>query len=720
MSNYLTARFRYLLLSFGLLALAVALPFAAQQLPPFDEARMVDDVNRNLQLTSEQSTKLRELIAAHRPRVEQLQREASNLPPGSPRLGELRAQFERERRAALNELMPTLNPEQQNRLRGMLAAQPPPQGSPIAPLKPVLPTGPLAAGERLIAQPAVAATTSTTRNRRAAAAQPALTEEQKILHLLNRAGFGPRPGDIERVRQMGLERYLDEQLHPEDVSDDLLAKPLLALNTLQMSAPEMVQGFMPPPPPRPSPTPTPAPAPVMNKEGETEKQKEGEKKPEVVQTPRPVATPAPPLRNPQQPMIELQQAKLLRAVFSERQLQEVMVDFWFNHFNVYANKDNIRWLATSYERDTIRPYALGKFKDLLVATAQSPAMLHYLDNFQSQAEPPPPPPRREGANNPQPTLAPPQPARRPGLNENYGRELLELHTLGVDGGYTQEDVIAVARCLTGWTVMQQPNIAFVFRPRMHDRNEKIVLGHRIAPGGGIEDGLRVLDLLAHHPSTARFISYKLCQRFVADEPPTALVDRIAAVFTKTDGDIREVVRAILTSPEFYSPRYYRNKIKSPLDLTASTLRATGATSDGMALVQWLQRMGEPLYQCVPPTGYSEESARWLNSATLLERMNFALFVVQTQGGSGTRVELARFVAPEVVDDQTALLNQLLALLVHSDVSTETRAQLQRVLAEMRANPMLVHFYDAAARKYIEPWVRGLAGLILGSQEFQVK
>lgn len=694
MSNYLTSRFRFLLLSFGLLALAVALPFAAQQLPPFDEARLVEDARRNLLLASEQVDKLRELIAAHRLRIEQLQREASNLPAGSPRFGELRAQFERERRAVLEELRPSLNPEQQTRLRNLLIAQQPP-GSMIAPLKPVLPKGALAAGERLIAQPVM--TTNATRNRRASTAQPALTEEQKILHLLNRAGFGPRPGDIERVRQMGLERYLDEQLHPEDLSDDLLARPLLALSTLQMSAPETVRDFMPPPPPRPTPTP------VVSKDGEMEKQKEAEKKP--------APSPTPPLRNPQQPLSELQQAKLLRAVFSERQLQEVMVDFWFNHFNVFAGKGNIRWLVTSFERDVIRPHALGKFKELLVATAQSPAMLYYLDNYLSQAELPPPP-RKEGENNP-------PPAPRPGLNENYARELMELHTLGVDGGYTQQDVIAVARAFTGWTLTQPPNIAFVFRPRIHDRGEKMVLGKRIAQGGGIEDGLRVLDLLVRHPATARFIAHKLCQRFVADEPPTALLERIAAVFTKTEGDIREVVRAILTAPEFYSPKYYRNKIKSPLELTASALRATGAASDGFTLVQWLQRMGEPLYQCIPPTGYAEESARWLNSATLLERMNFAVALMQNRL-NGTRADVSRFVAPETLGNQTALLDQLLALLVHSDVPSELRAQLQGRLAETRAKAVPVKFDDPAARRNTEQMIGELAALILGSQEFQVK
>jgi uncharacterized protein (DUF1800 family) len=708
MSKRPTFRLSLLFLGLFACALVVTQPFTAQQvLPPFDEARLVEDMSRTLQLAPEQVSKLREIIATHRPRVQQLQQEASGLQPGNPRAGELRAQFERERRAVLQELLPALNPEQQGRVRGLLAQPQLPQGPTITPVRPVLPSGALAAGERLIALPAL--TQSQTGRTRRATALPPLTEDQKILHMLNRAGFGPRPGDVERVRQLGLEKYLDQQLRPEDISDDLLTRPLQALNTLQMAGPEIVQTFMPPPPPRPSPTPTP----MVAKEGEMERQGLGEKMSAPVQpTPRPT-----PLRNPQQAVIELQQAKLLRAVYSERQLQEVMVDFWFNHFNVFAGKDNVRWMLTSYERDVLRPHALGKFKELLTATAQSPAMLYYLDNFQSQVEPPAPPPplaRKEGDTSP----TPPAP-RRPGLNENYGRELLELHTLGVDGGYTQQDVIAVARSLTGWTVTPAPNIGFVFRPRMHDKGEKIVLGMRIAPGGGIEDGLRVIDLLAHHPSTAKFIARKLCQRFVADEPPVALVEQIAAVFTKTDGDIRAVVRAILTAPEFYAPRHYRNKIKSPLELTASMLRATGASSEGFALIQWVGRMGEPLYQCVPPTGYSEESARWLNNAALLERMNFALALVQ-QRVNGTRVDLARFVPPSAINEPSQLIDQLLALLVHSDVSPTTRANLQRTLGELLAKAMPAKFDERTINKTTEQTIGGVTALILGSQEFQVK
>jgi uncharacterized protein (DUF1800 family) len=416
----------------------------------------------------------------------------------------------------------------------------------------------------------------------------------------------------------------------------------------------------------------------------------------------------------QRPLRELQQAKLLRAVFSEKQLQEVMVDFWFNHFNVFAGKDNARFLLTSYERDVIRPHALGKFKDLLVATAQSPAMLYYLDNFMSQVELPAPPPRMDADGNPLPA------PRRPGLNENYGRELMELHTLGVDGGYTQKDVVEVARCFTGWTLSQAPNWGFVFRPRIHDKGEKIVFGKRIAPGGGIEDGLRVLDLLARHPSTAKFISHKLCQRFVADEPPQSLVDRVADVFTRSEGDIREVVRAILTSPEFYSPGYYHNKVKSPLELAASALRATGAATDGaQPMAQAVARMGEPLYQYQPPTGYSEDSSRWLSNATLLERMNFAVALV-TNRINGTRVDATRLATPDAIRQQDRLLDELIAVLIHNDVSRETRDILTRSLNEQRAKLTPAKYDDRAAQRTAGQAVSELAALILGAREFQVK
>jgi uncharacterized protein (DUF1800 family) len=316
------------------------------------------------------------------------------------------------------------------------------------------------------------------------------------------------------------------------------------------------------------------------------------------------------------------QSKLLRAIYSERQLQEVLTDFWFNHFNVFLEKGADRYLVTGYERDAIRPHVLGKFKDLLEATAKSPAMLFYLDNWQSVG------PRAPGGGR----------ARR-GLNENYGRELLELHTLGVDGGYSQKDVTEVARCFTGWTINQpQRGGGFTFNPRLHDTGEKTVLGVKIPAGGGMEDGEKVLDIVAHHSSTAHFVSWKLAQRFVADNPPPALVDRMAQTFLKSDGDLREVMRTMLNSKEFWSVGAYRSKMKSPLEMVASAARASDAdVSFALPLANQVAQLGQPLYRKQEPTGYSNSSQAWVNSAGLIARMNFA---VQLANGNipGVKVE----------------------------------------------------------------------------------
>ena len=310
---------------------------------------------------------------------------------------------------------------------------------------------------------------------------------------------------------------------------------------------------------------------------------------------------------------DLTESKILRAVYSNRQLDEVMADFWFNHFNVYLDKGADRYLVTEYERDTIRPRVFGKFRDLLEATARSPAMLFYLDNWQSVG--PNAPQARAGAAR-----------QRRGLNENYGRELLELHTLGVDGGYTQKDVTEVARCFTGWTIDQpQRGGRFTFNPRLHDDGEKVVLGVKIPSGGGIADGEKVLDIVAHHPSTAHFISRKLAMRFVADDPPQSLVARMAQTFIHTDGDIRAVLQTMLNSTEFWSQGAYRTKVKSPLEMVASAVRAVDGDVDFAApLVNQLTQLGQPLYRKVEPTGYSNSGREWLNSAGLVARMNFAL------------------------------------------------------------------------------------------------
>ncbi len=315
--------------------------------------------------------------------------------------------------------------------------------------------------------------------------------------------------------------------------------------------------------------------------------------------------------NPQNVVADdLIEGKLLRAIYSNHQLEELLVDFWFNHFNVFLNKGGERYLTPAYERDAIRPYVFGKFYDLLLATAKSPAMLFYLDNWQSVA------PQTQRLNQ----------KNRRGLNENYGRELLELHTLGVDGGYTQQDVIEVARCFTGWTIANpRKGGGFEYNDKVHDKGQKIVLGHVIPSDGGMNDGLMVLDILAHHPSTAHFISLQLARRFVADNPPPSLINRMAQTFTRTHGDLREVMRTMLASGEFWSEGAYRAKVKTPFEMIVSAVRATNAdVQSAYPLANEIQKLGEPLYRKIEPTGYSSANAEWISSAGLLERMNFAL------------------------------------------------------------------------------------------------
>ncbi len=373
---------------------------------------------------------------------------------------------------------------------------------------------------------------------------------------------------------------------------------------------------------------------------------------------------------------ELAQAKLLRAVYSQRQLEEVMTDFWFNHFNVFVDKGLDRLMVTSYERDVIRPHALGKFEDLLVATAKSPAMLFYLDNWLSvgpdSAQALGIPARPYGPYG-RPRLPRPNPGKRSsGLNENYGRELLELHTLSVNGGYSQRDVTEVAKVFTGWTIDKPAEGGgFKFDPRMHEPGPKFVLGHRIKPKGEGE-GLEVLHRLATSPQTAHFISLKLAQRFVSDDPPPALVDRMAKTFLKKKGDIREVLDTLFHSPEFWDDGAYRAKVKTPLEFVASAVRATGAEiDDAQPLVGQLNRMGMPLYGAQPPTGYSMKAETWVSSSALLNRMNFALAL--TSGKiKGVKVDAAQLAGTSSEQpDAAATLATLEGSLLVGGVSKQT-------------------------------------------------
>jgi uncharacterized protein (DUF1800 family) len=417
-------------------------------------------------------------------------------------------------------------------------------------------------------------------------------------------------------------------------------------------------------------------------------------------------------------MSELMQAKILRAIYSQRQLDEVMTDFWFNHFNVFMEKGLDRMLVTSYERDVIRPHALGKFEDLLVATAKSPAMLYYLDNFMSVGPNSPqalgfsarPYGRGPyGRRYPRPRPRPNQGKRSSGLNENYGRELLELHTLSVNGGYSQRDVTEVAKVFTGWTIDKPAEGGgFKFEPRMHEPGTKFVLGHKIKPKGEGE-GLEVLHRLATSPQTAHFISLKLAQRFVSDDPPAALVDRMAKTFLKKKGDIREVLETLFHSPEFWDDGAYRAKVKTPLEFVASAVRATGAeVDDAFPLTRQLNNMGMPLYGAQPPTGYSMKAETWVSSSALLNRMNFALALT---GGKikGVKVDAAQLGAG-ATPDADGTLSALEASLIAGGVSKQTHDSITAQIEAAEKNGQ--QKTDSKAE------VSTIAGLLLGSPEFQ--
>ena len=524
---------------------------------------------------------------------------------------------------------------------------------------------------------------------------PANADDKTIVHVLNRLGFGATPDDLKRVRQIGLEKYIEQQLRPETISDQTMTTRLSEFDTLAKSSRELAQDYF-------------MPAQIQQRRAKQQAAAQpaqtGTDKREM-RTPEQVEA----MQAQRQVFTDLSQQKILRAVYSERQLNEVLVDFWFNHFNVFAGKGLTRNYLTEYERDAIRPHVLGRFRDLLEATAKSPAMLFYLDNWQSAA----PEGARTSASNTRNRISSPNPRRpygRPGqigafprprtvadlpqkaqnrkprgLNENYARELMELHTLGVDGGYTQKDVQEVARAFTGWTIANpRQGGGFVFDPRMHDDGEKIVLGHKIKAGGGQHDGEEVLDILASHPATARFIATKLVRRFVADEAPPSLVDRAADRFRATKGDLREVVRTIVTSSEFFAPEAYRAKVKTPFEFVASAVRATDIDGiNAMLLVQALRDLGMPLYQCQPPTGYADRAEAWVNTGALLNRMNFA--VALTEG----RLRGRRSSVAARSDGSAAARDEIVDNVLAGDLSSPTRETVAKASRPSQAVALLL-------------------------------
>lgn len=577
------------------------------------------------------------------------------------------------------------------------------------------------------------------------------SDRDEIVHVLNRITFGPRPGDVEAVEKMGVRNYIEQQLHPETIDDSAVDQQVAQFDLLQMSSQQLANLFL---------------EEIKNKKDNRQVAAADAAK-AAGETP----APAPPLGSRLEGVAnmvnlanqyrsvaavgELEQAKLVREVDSPRQLQEVLVDFWSNHFNIDVKKGPDRIYKIVDDREVIRPHIWGTFHDLLEASAKSPAMLFYLDNATNTVAHEVTPEQQErqaerqarlqqqlfGTAAPVGSPAPTAPfttKQMGGINENYAREIMELHTLGVDGGYTQQDVQEVARCFTGWTIDRMTG-TFVFRPGLHDNGAKVVLGHQIPAGGGMNDGEMVLNILCEHPSCAHFISRELCQRFVSDDPPEALVDRVAGVFTETGGDLRRVTEAILSSPEFLSPSTYGNKIKSPLEFAVSAVRASdsmlvakqaapfgrvvstlesgailgrGQAADRLSKaprqsLNWhIYELGEPLFACTPPTGYKEVSKFWVSPGALIERLNFAMALTQ-QEVSDVRFNPQALLAGIDLDNSDAVLNQCVAVLLQNNITDSTRKVLEETALPKPGDGQTVN-----APKLI--------ALMIGSPEFQRK
>jgi len=589
-----------------------------------------------------------------------------------------------------------------------------------------------------------------------------LTEEQKILHVLNRLAFGARPGDVEKVKAIGLKNYIEQQLNPGSLNDSLTEAKLKNFDVLKLSNDEMFSKY-------------PAPAALLQlvaqnngmnrrelqaERAEAKQEKKdakADKKAGEMPAQRPQANSEEAmyqaeiqemyqkynLGRPQTISQQLNASRILRAVYSEKQLNEVMVDFWSNHFNVFANKQSVRWFLPEYDRDVIRPNALGNFKDLLMATAKSPAMLYYLDNFQSVAEAQPQELTQQRQRLQQ-LMNNPKARERFKQNQN-----LTGWTITDPRGYRNaanvtgraDQVRSQQERQLGLPANTESG-KFVFLNQIHDKGEKIILGQKIS-ADGINDGLKVIDMLANHPSTAKFIAKKLAVKFVNDNPSDALVGRVAEAFTKSNGDIKTTLRALFTDEEFYASVNYRAKIKTPFEVVVSGIRTIGAETNGMAIQQMLGKMGEQLYNWQAPTGYPDTAEDWVNTGALLERMNFAVALASNRI-PGTRVDLAKLGTTS--GDKTKLLDNYVSVVLNGEVSEATKSSLLKQLEQPLMEPSMGGDNNAMAMENVSmqrpnaqpgaggqrgqgqqarllppsgnPEVFKVVGLILGSPEFQ--
>lgn len=526
------------------------------------------------------------------------------------------------------------------------------------------------------------------------------TPQQAAARLLDRFSFGAKPGQVEAVVNMGLENWLEQQFAANQPNEGL-NKRLAAFKSLSLTNDTIVNTYLN----AGQVIRLATRKGIINKDSIKGDQKEYREQVRVIMEQegyKPI----------QELHRELVNQKVLSAAYSNNQLQEVLTDFWFNHFNVSVTKNQCQQYVYTYERDAIRPNVMGKFKDLLLATAQHPAMLEYLDNASSVSI----------KNQPRANMAAPRNAR--GLNENYAREVMELHTLGVDGGYTQADVTTVAKALTGWSVMQGN---FIFRPRQHDNEAKTILNKNFPANGGYQEGVDVLTMLAEHPSTAKFICTKLATRFVSDTPSASLIKNMVKTFQSTDGNIKAVLRTMVYDPAFWKKSISHEKIKSPFEMVISAVRATNAQIiQPFQLFNWCTKMGQRFYYYQAPTGFPDRASNWINTGALLNRMNFGL-AFASQKIPGVRMDLAalnNYHEPEsAIDALTVYSNILLPQRDHSANIKRLIPLVQDESVEEKINKAAT--VDKAAEqmtfdKGTKNMLSQVVGIIIGSPEFQRK